>query len=165
MVPAVLMALVATVQAGAPTAVVLPSQAVEGSVSVALAPADALARLADPTWVRSVDAGGTTVTIRQREGDCVVADYTSPSTLLTVRYTVRQCPTGHGYRSVLVASDTFATYDAEWIVAPDRTGSLLTYRIQLTPSFPLPVSFITGTIRRDILSMMERFHATFGPPA
>lgn len=152
-------------RAGAPAAVVLPSQAVEGTVSVALAPDEALRRLADPTWVRGIDGGGTTVSVTGREGDCLVADYTSPSTLMTVRYTIRQCPTGHGYRSTLVRSDTFSDYLSEWSVAPDGTGSLLTYRVQVAPSLPLPVSFITGTIRRDVLSMMQRFADHFGPPA
>lgn len=158
------MLLVGAAYAGAPAAVVLPSQGVEGTVSVALTPAEALARLADPTWVRGIDAGGTTVVVTGHEGECLLADYVSPSALMTVRYTIRQCPTGHGYRSTLVSSDTFSTYVSEWTVAPDGAGSLLTYRVDLTPRLPLPLSFITGTIRKDVLSMMQRFADRFGPP-
>ena len=150
--------------AGAPTAVVLPSQAVEGTAWVALTPADALQRLSDPTWVSRIDGGATVVSVRSKEGDCVVADYASPSTLMTVRYTVRQCPTGHGYRSTLVSSSDFASYVSEWSVAADGAGSTLTYRVQLAPAFPVPVSFITGTMRRDVLSMMQRFSEKLGTP-
>lgn len=127
-----------------------------------LAPADVRARLADPTWVSTIDAGSTTVTVRERAGDCLIADFTSPSTLMTVRYTVRQCPTANGYKSTLVSSDDFASYEAEWSVAAEGTGSLLTYRLRLTPSLPIPASFLSGTLRRDILSLMEQFAGRFG---
>lgn len=150
--------------AGAPTAVVLPSQGVEGTVWVAMAPADALRRLSDPTWVSSIAGGTTVVSVRSKEGDCVVADYASPSTLMTVRYTVRQCPTGNGYRSTLVKSDDFASYESGWSVVADGAGSTLTYRVQLAPTFPVPVSFITGTMRRDVFSMMQRFSEKLGTP-
>lgn len=150
--------------AGAPTAAVLPSQAVEGSVTVNLTPADALSRLADPTWVRSIDGGGTTVSVRTRDGSCLIADYTSPSVVMTVRYTIRQCPTGHGYKATLVSSDDFDSYESEWSVTPDGAGSLLTYRVRIDPSMPLPSSLITGTMRKEVQGMMERFAARLGTP-
>lgn len=147
--------------AGAPDAVVLPSQGVQGTVSVSLSPADAMARLADPTWVSSIDGGRTTVVVTGHDGACTLAAYTSPSALMTVTYTIRQCPTGSGYRSLLVSSDDFETYESEWIVAPDGAGSLLTYRVRLEPKLPIPLALMTGTIRRDVLSMMEHFDAAF----
>jgi len=150
-------------RAGAPDAVVLPSQAVQGTVSVSLSPSDAMAKLADPTWVSSVDGGRTTVVVTGREGACTVAAYTSPSALMTVTYTIRQCPTGSGYRSILVASDDFQAYESEWTVVPDGAGSLLTYRVRLEPKLPIPLALMTGTIRRDVLSMMEHFEARFHP--
>ena len=149
--------------AGAPEAVVLPSQAVQGTVSVSMSPTEALARLADPTWVSQVDGGRTTVVVTGRDGACTLAAYTSPSTLMTVTYTIRQCPTAHGYKSVLVSSDDFETYESEWTVAPDGAGSLLTYVVHLEPKLPIPLSLMTGTIRRDVLSMMEHFGAAFHP--
>ncbi len=149
--------------AGAPDAVVLPSQGVQGTVSVSLSPADAMAKLADPTWVSSVDGGRTTVVVTGHEAACTLAAYTSPSALMTVTYVIRQCPTAHGYKSALVSSDDFAAYESEWTVAPDGAGSLLTYRVQLEPRLPIPLSLMTGTIRRDVLSMMEHFAAAFHP--
>ncbi len=148
--------------AAPPTAVVLPSQAVEGSVSVAMPPSEALAHLADPTWVREIDGGTTRVTVREREGACVLADYSSPSLVMTVRYTIRQCPTGHGYLSTLVQSADFAAYESEWSVAAEGAGSRLTYRVRVEPKLPLPLGLITGTIRGDVLAMMEAFAAKLG---
>jgi len=150
--------------AAAPDAVVLPTQGVQGTVSVALAPADIRARLADPVWVRTVSGTTTTVTVKSREGSCVVSDYVSPAGFMTVKYTVRQCPTAQGVKSTLVASGDFSTYESEWIVTPDGAGSLLTYRVHVTPSLPLPVSLITGTMRKDVLAMMTSFATTLGPP-
>jgi hypothetical protein len=149
--------------AGPAEAVVLPSQGVQGTVSVSLSPAEAMTRLADPTWVADVDGGHVTVVITGHEGACTLAAYTAPSTLLTVNYTVRQCPTAHGYKSVLVASDDLQAYESEWTIAPDGTGSLLTYRVQLKPTLPIPVGWMTGTIRGDVLRMLDRFAARFGP--
>lgn len=150
-------------RAGAPDAVVLPSQAVQGTVSVSLAPGDAMARLSDPTWVSSVDGGRTTVVVTGHDGACTLAAYTSPSALMTVAYTIRQCPTGQGYKSLLVASEDFAAYESEWTVTPDGAGSLLTYRVRVEPKLPIPLALVTGTIRRDVLSMMEHFEARFHP--
>lgn len=153
---------IAAAFAAPPTAVVLPSQGVEGSVSVALPPAEALARLADPVWVRGIDAGTTEVTVTAREGECLVADYRSPSWVMTVTYTIRQCPTGHGYLAKLVRSPDFAEYESEWSVAPEGEGSRLTYRVQVKPKVPLPLGLITGTIRSDVLEMMQAFEARLG---
>lgn len=150
--------------AGAPTAAILPSQAVEGSVTVAMAPAEVLSKLADPTWVRSIDGGGTTVSVRSRDGSCVIADYSSPSVVMTVRYTIRQCPTGKGYKATLVSSDDFDSYESEWSVTADGAGSLLTYRVQIDPSMPMPSSLVTGTMRKEVQGMMERFAARLGTP-
>lgn len=158
--PMLILALVAW--AGAPTSTILPDSAVRGTVSVSLPPSDVKARLADPTWVRSVAGGGTTVLVRSRDGDCVISDYTSPSAVMTVAYTARQCPTADGHKATLMSSPDFAVYETEWAVTPEASGSLLTYTIRIVPVLPFPRSLVTGTLRREVLGMMSSFDRAYG---
>lgn len=148
--------------AGSPTAVLRPDKSVMGTVSLAIAPSELRSRLADPRWVASVSGGGTTVAVRGRQGDCLVSDYTSPSAVMTVAYTVRQCATATGYRSTLVSSSDFDAYETEWSVTPEGEGSLLTYTIHLEPSLPFPTSMVTGTLRKEVEEMMQAFYLNFG---
>lgn len=151
--------------AGGPSVSVDASNTVIGTVSVSLSPDDVRGRLADPGWVATVDGGKTTVTVAGHDGACLLVDYVSPSSLVTVRYRVRQCPTAGGYRSTLVESDDFSAYEAEWIVSAEGTGSTLQYRLRLAPKVPLPASVMAAIVRGGVEDMMGAFAARYGAPS
>lgn len=154
--------LLALAHAGEPTAAAVPGRGVEASVSVRLSPEEVKARLADPRWVRDVSGTGTEVEIRAKQAGCVVSAFRSPSAIMTVAYTVKQCPTSQGVVVDLVESSDLASYRSEWIVTPEATGSLMTYKIQLSPAFPFPDSLVVGTLRKEVQGMMEAFDRAYG---
>lgn len=100
--------------AAAPAVVVNDDHSVRGELVVPLPPAAVSAKLADPRWVAKVDASGTTVTVVERKGDCVVTDNVSPNVVKTVRYRVEQCPTPTGHATKLVESKAFAAYSVRF---------------------------------------------------
>lgn len=150
--------------AAAPTASVVGTGTVEGSVSVGLAPADLRARLRDPTFVRDVNDGGVSVKVETDDGSCLVAAFTAPNLILTVHYRVRQCGTADGWGMSLVDSEELAEYSSTWTITPEGDGSLLTYRIHLAPKVPLPDTIVSRSLQHNVLGLLEHFASKY-PPA
>lgn len=147
-----------------PTATAPSSQAVVGTVSVA-SPADEVRRLlADPVRLSQLDGGTTKVTIRAREGSCVIADYLSPSFLMDVVYAVKQCPTTEGNAATLLSSNAFSSYRTEWKVQPEGAGSLITYRIDIDSSLMVPDSMVVGATKKAVQKLMETLRSQLGAP-
>lgn len=146
----------------APEVTVPEPGVVLGSVHLAAAPQVLREGLADPRWVSSIDGGSTTVVVTGADGPCLLADYTSPSAVMTVRYSVKQCPTADGVVTTLVSSRDFSSYEARWSVQPYTTGSTLSYRLVVASRLPVPESLMTGITRRSVVAMLEKFAARFG---
>lgn len=148
-----------------PDVTITPPDTVVGVVDVGV-PVDVVrTALRDPAWVAKVDGGKTSVAVAGREGDCLVADYVSPSALLSVEYRVRRCPTPGGYEAVMLTSNAFEAYRVAWDLAPSETGGTrITYTIQLTTSlWGVPNSLVTSTTRTSVKRMLGRAAAALAP--
>lgn len=145
--------------AATPTVVVHDDGSVVGSVSVR-APVDvARAKVSDPTWVTATDGGSTRVTVTGMDGACHLLESVTPSVIVEVRYATRQCPTSDGVLATLRSSNTFSDYSASWRVRPEGAGSRLEYRLAMKTSLMLPQSFITGTLEKRVMELMEKVGA------
>jgi len=143
-----------------PSVEVTPPDTVVGVISVQADPDAVRAQLKDPSWVARVDGGKTTVDVVSTEGDCVVADFVSPSPLVTVEYRVRRCARDDGYETKMLTSNAFEHYRVRWQVAPEGEGSRLTYTIQLTTSlWGVPNSLVTSSTRKSVKRMLGRVAA------
>lgn len=127
-----------------------------GRVSVAAPPDEARRRVSDPAWVSATEGGGTRVAVQGRDGACLLLDAVSPSAILEVRYSTRQCPTADGVRSTLVSSNAFSAYSTSWRVLPEGTGSLVEYRISMVTKLMMPQSWVYGTLRKRVQTLMEK---------
>jgi ribosome-associated toxin RatA of RatAB toxin-antitoxin module len=146
-----------------PSAVLTDSGAVVGTVSVTTAPTEMMRLLGDPTWVAGVGGAGTRVTVKSHEGSCLIADYVSPSSVMEVTYTVKQCPTTTGYVATMITSNAFHSYRTEWKVEAEGAGSRLTYRLELDSKLWVPESLVTSTTRRSVEKLMQRLAEKLGP--
>lgn len=155
----------ATAWAAGPEATIQGSDTVVGTVSVAMAPDELRAHLRDPVWVTGIDSGPTTVTVRERDGDCLIADYVSPNVVAKATYTVRQCATADGLVSEMVEANLFEKYSARWQVTPDGTGSKIVYTVTMRTTLFLPTSFVTRTFRGSVEKMLKDFADKLGSPA
>ena len=148
--------------AGPPTAVVLDDGSVLGTASVPAAVDLARSRVSDPTWVSATKNKSTRVTVTARDGACLLLESMSPSVILDVQYATRQCPTADGVVATLVSSNAFTEYTAAWRVVPEGTGSRVEYRLSMKTQLSLPQSFISGTTRRRVQTLMEKVGAALG---
>lgn len=140
--------------AAEPTVEVVGDDMVRGAIVVELAPEVVRQRLADPVWVVQSSGDGTEVVITSREGGCLLADYASPSFLMTVRYSVRQCPTKDGFESKLITSNAFSSYRTQWVVKPEGSGSRVEYVSQLNTTLSVPSSWVTKSMKKGITQML-----------
>lgn len=150
---------IAVASAADPVVDVTPPDTVVGVFDVRAAPDAVRAHLEDPAWVANVDGGKTKVTVVSREGRCMVADFVSPSPLITVEYRVRRCALDDGYEAKMLTSNAFKAYRVRWEVAPDAEGegSRVTYTIQLTTSlWGVPNSLVTSSTRKSVQRMLGR---------
>lgn len=155
--------LLATAFAGPPTVVSESADVLVGTVSLPVAPAEVLPRLGDPAWVTAVSGGGTTTAVREVQGPCLTADYVSPSAIMKVTYTVRQCKTTDGFEAKLVESNAFSTYNTRWTVKPSASGGTdLTYRMELRTSLMVPNSMVTSAAKKGMLGMLSNLAERFG---
>jgi hypothetical protein len=132
---------------------------VVGTVALPITPERLRERLADPTWIASIDGGGTTVTVESRAGDCLTMESVSPSVVKTVRYRVERCRTATGFEENLVASDTFEAYRVRWTVEPAPEGALLRYDIATRTSLMVPQWLIDQQTQRGVQRMLDHLHA------
>lgn len=148
--------------AAAPVVEVGDDHAVHGELRVPLAPAAVRAKLADPAWVAKVDASGTTVTVVERRGDCVVTDNVSPNVVKTVRYRVEQCPTASGFATTLVESNAFDAYSVRWTLTPDGDGTRIAYDLACDTTLLVPQFVIDQQTRKGVLNLLTRLQAELG---
>lgn len=149
---------VSSVSAVEPEVASSPPDTVRGVVETTAALERVRSVLADPGWVARVDGGKTKVDVRSKDGECLVADYVSPSALLEVTYQVRRCPTASGYEAKMLTSNAFKDYRVAWdLVSTASGGTQLQYTIQLTTSlWGVPNSLVLSTTKKSVRKMLER---------
>lgn len=148
--------------AGASSSTIQEDGSVIGTVSVKAPVELARSRVSDPLWVSTTEGGGTQIKVTGKDGACLLLESMSPSVIMNVHYTTRQCPTADGVRATLQASNTFTDYSTTWRVVPEGTGSRIEYRLTMKTKLMLPQSFITGTLRKRVQELMEKIGAALG---
>lgn len=147
----------------APPVVEVRDGRVRGVVEVARPPAEVRGLLADPVWVNRTDGSSTTVTGSRPDGDCLLADYHSPSRLVSATYTVRQCGTPTGWTQTLVRSDLLTAYETEWVVAPAGSGSRISYSLRVEAPM-LPTSWVLSMSQDGVTHMLGKLQQALGAP-
>ena len=155
--------LIGTALAGPPVVEVRDGR-VHATAEVTRAPAEVKKLLADPVWVNRTDGSTTTVTNSRPDGDCLIADYYSPSRLVSASYTVRQCGTPTGVAQRLLSSDLFTSYETEWAVAPSGSGSRITYTLKVEAPM-VPDAWILSQSQEGVMHMMGKLQIALGAPA
>ena len=138
-----------------PTVTVRGTGDVEGVVTLPIPVETLRAKLVDPQFLPRVSGDGTTVTVAGREGDCLILDSVSPSSVVEVRYRVRRCPTATGFHIALVSSPSFDAYSTEIRLSPAGAGTELRYHLRVDPSFPVP-AFVINSGTRDGIDRLLR---------
>lgn len=136
---------------------------VRGAMEVTSAPEVVRQKLADPVWVNRTDGGPTTVTGSRPDGACLLADYHSPSRLVSASYTVRQCGTATGVAQKLVRSDLLTVYETEWTVTPSGAGSRVTYTLRVEAPM-MPTSWVLSMSEDGVVHMLEKVQVALGAP-
>jgi hypothetical protein len=132
---------------------------VRGTVTVPVPAATIRGHMTDPLWLPKLDESNTEVTVREQDGACLILDCVSPSTLLTVRYTVRRCPTTEGYKATLIESNAFSSCTAEWRITDEGEGARMSYALDAVTSLPVPQSWARGGMKKAIGKLMKRLDA------
>lgn len=145
--------------AGAPEVVVGKDGGVVGVADLAVRPDVIQRHLSDPTWLPTVDGGGTTVVLDGMDGSCQLLTSTSPSSVMTVEYKTRRCPTKTGFKSTLRESNAFKSYTTSWTFEPTPTGTRATYRIDANSSLWVPEAIVRRQTRIGIERMLTNVQA------
>lgn len=144
-----------------PTIVIQNDGAVVGTVELPSRPESVRTALSDPTFLPTTTGSTTEVRLTRRDGPCQIIDSISPSTFLTARYRTRRCRTPSGYRSTLVSSNCFKTYETSWTLVPSPHGTTATYRIQATTSLWIPNGVIRGQTKNAMQDLLPKLQAHF----
>ncbi|MCB9673514.1 MAG: SRPBCC family protein [Alphaproteobacteria bacterium] len=148
--------------AGSPEVVVNDDHSVHGEMVVPLAPDVVREKLADPVWISQVDGSGTTVTVHEKRGDCLVTDSVSPNIVKTVRYRVERCPSATGYETKLVESNAFTAYAVKWTFTAEGGGTRVSYDLMTETSLIVPQFVIDQQTKKGVLNLLTKLQAELG---
>lgn len=129
---------------------------VHGTVTVPVSATTIRGHMADPLWLPKLDDSKTEVTVRSKDGACLILDCVSPSALLTVQYSVRRCPTADGFEATLLESNAFSSYTARWSIVDEGDGARMSYALDAVTSLPVPQSWARGGMKKAISKLMKR---------
>ena len=141
--------------AAAVTATIGDDGAVTATTVVASSVDVVRSKVGDPVWVAMIGGKNTDVAVAGTKGDCQVLDYVSRHSIATTRYRVKQCPSPEGFVANLVESEAFSSYRTTWSVTPSEAGPLLTYRLELVSTLPVPKWMVRRSTRSSVEHMME----------
>ncbi len=142
--------------------VVVDGPSVVGTVTIAVSVAEVHRRVTDPEWVASVGgAGKTQVTIVSETDSCQVLDYFTESAITNVEYRVQQCVDEVGANTTLIESRSFNSYESSWNIVESEAGALVTYRVSLDTSLPVPEFMVRRNTRRSVRKMLTDMETWF----
>ncbi|MFK7930797.1 MAG: hypothetical protein AB8H79_21620 [Myxococcota bacterium] len=146
--------------AGPPSVAVQSDGSVIGTAELDVSAEVIRANLSDPLWLPTVDGGGTVVVVEGTEGPCLRLKSTSPSSVMTVKYRTKRCPTSTGFRSTLIDSNAFKSYTTSWVFKDIGNGkSTATYTIMANSSLWVPEGIVRRQTRLGIERMLTNVQA------
>lgn len=95
------------------------------------------------------------------DGSCELEHTYMPHPIKSVTYTLRTCPTEQGFHSVLVDSHDLERFEAIWELSATDEGTVVTYDLDLKPSFPLPGFVVRASAKKGVLDAMLGLERAF----
>lgn len=134
---------------------ITPKGEVVASVTLAAAPAAVREVLGSAE--RSHGLAPSTVSAKAtRDGACERVKLKTRGLLSPFELETRRCPTAHGWKETLVASDHFVEYWNEWVVEDAAGGgTTVVFRTRTLPNVAVPESLIQSETRRILNKLMH----------
>ncbi len=134
---------------------------VHATAVVSASPEKALALIRDPMAMHALGTGEGTLTATPSNA-CFDVRYLYETTLATVAYTARGCPTATGFRTDLVQSDSFAAMSSEWVVRAVPGGTELAYTYRQDLNLPVPDWMIRKRTEASVTAVITGLIAKLG---
>lgn len=138
---------------------VTPKGEVVASVTLAAAPAAVRQYLGSAE--RSHGLAPSTVSAKATpDGNCERVKLKTRGLFTPFEIETRRCPTAHGWKETLVASDNFVEYWNEWIVEDAAGGGTsVVFRTRTVPNVAVPDAIIHSETRRVLTKLMHNLSA------
>lgn len=132
--------------------------------SVTLAAAPAAVREVLGSAERSHGLSPFTVSAKATpDGSCERVKLKTRGMLSPFELETRRCPTAHGWKETLVASEHFVEYWNEWVVEDTGAGgSTVTFRTRTMPNVAVPEAIIQSETKRVLAKLMHNLSAAVG---
>ncbi|MDC0720967.1 hypothetical protein [Nannocystis bainbridge] len=97
------------------------------------------------------------------DGNCERVKLKTRGLLSPFELETRRCPTAHGWKETLIASEHFVEYWNEWVVEDASTGgTTVTFRTRTMPNVAVPEAIIQSETRRVLAKLMHNLSAAVG---
>jgi hypothetical protein len=98
-----------------------------------------------------------------QDGACERVKLKTRGLLSPFELETRRCPTAHGWKETLVASDHFVEYWNEWVVEDAAAGgTTITFRTRTLPNVAVPEAIIQSETKRVLAKLMHNLSAAVG---
>ncbi len=142
--------------ADAPTVSQLDNHRVRGVIAVDAPVEKVRAVLADPQLIARIDNSGTTVTLKGRDGLCLLTHSAVAHPIARIEYVTRVCPIPGGWRSTLFQSDDLLDFESVWTVAARSGGAEVHYEIRTIPDIPVPQFIVDRQTRASVRTLLVK---------
>ena len=116
-----------------------------------------LALLHQPQTMSVVDPS-VTVKVTGTRGACSQIDYITAGWLSDLTSEILFCPVSNGLQLTLISSDSLNSYDAWWVLTPDKKGTSIHYSIAVDARFA-PQWLVHRQLRTQLAGFFERLLA------
>ena len=120
--------------------------------------------LSDPRQIARIDNSGTTVTLRGKEGACLLTHSAVAHPIASIEYVTKVCPIADGFKSTLHASTDLTDFESIWRMRADGARTIVEYEIVTIPDLPIPQFVVDRQTRSAVHSLLLKLQAHFESP-
>ncbi|MBO83973.1 MAG: hypothetical protein CL927_01325 [Deltaproteobacteria bacterium] len=145
-----------------PTVTQLDGHRVRGTIEVDAALETVRAVLSDPRRIARIDNSGTTVTLKGRDGACLLTHSAVAHPIASIEYVTRVCPIHDGFKSTLHQSNDLTDFESIWRMRERGSRTIVEYEIVTIPDLPIPQFIVDRQTRSAVASLLLKLQTHFG---
>lgn len=120
--------------------------------------------LSDPRRIARIDNSGTTVTLRGKDGKCLLTHSAVEHPIASIEYITKVCPIADGFKSTLHASDDLSDFESIWRMRARGAQTIIEYEIVTIPDLPIPQFVVDRQTRSAVRTLLLKLQAHFEAP-